>query len=51
MLGAALASIYLFMAWDSPPDMSNAGPRTLLNFYLTVPPYYFAAGQCSWPAG
>lgn len=37
LLGAALASLYLFMAWDSPPDMSDARPRTVLNFYLTGP--------------
>jgi hypothetical protein len=37
LLGAALTSIYLFMAWDLPPDMSNVGSRTVLNFYLTGP--------------
>jgi hypothetical protein len=37
LLGAALASIYLFMAWDSPPDMSNVRPRAVFNFYLTGP--------------
>jgi hypothetical protein len=42
LLGAALASIYLLMAWDSPPDMSNAGPRTVLNFYLTGPLLLFS---------
>jgi hypothetical protein len=37
LLGAALASIYLFMAWDSSPDMSNARPRAVFNFYLIGP--------------
>jgi hypothetical protein len=35
--GAAFVSIYLLIAWDSPPDMSNARPRTVFNFYLTGP--------------
>jgi hypothetical protein len=30
LLGAALVSIYLFMAWDSPPDMSNGRPALCL---------------------
>jgi hypothetical protein len=37
LLGAALASIYLFLAWDLPPDMSNARPRAVLFFYLVGP--------------
>jgi MFS family permease len=37
LLGAALASIYLFLAWELPPDMSNARPRAVLFFYLVGP--------------
>jgi hypothetical protein len=37
LLGAALASIYLFMAWEAPPDLSHAHYRAALNFYLTLP--------------
>ena len=37
LLGTALVSFYLFMAWDSPPDMSNARPRAIFNFYVTGP--------------
>src|SRR6516165_4898131 len=37
LVGAAFVSIYLLMAWDSPPEMSNARPRTMFNFYVTGP--------------
>jgi hypothetical protein len=41
LLGAALASIYLIMAWDFPPDMSNMHFRAAFNFYLTLPALLF----------
>jgi hypothetical protein len=37
LLGAVLASIYLILAWDFPPDMSNARPRAVFGFYLVLP--------------
>jgi hypothetical protein len=54
LVGAA--SVYLFMAWDSPPDMSNARPRTAFNFYLTGPLLLFCgpmllAGWIAWRIG
>ena len=41
LLGAALASLYLIMAWDAPPDMSQAPLRNAFNFYLTGPVLLF----------
>ena len=37
LLSVALTSFYLFMAWDSPPDMSHAPLYTVINFYLRGP--------------
>jgi hypothetical protein len=53
LLGATFASIYLFLAWESPPDMSHAPLRTPLNFYLTGPILLFGGPVllADWIAG
>ena len=42
LLGVVLVSLYVFIVWDSPPDMSNASPRTAFNFYVTGPLLLFS---------
>ena len=42
LLGAALLSFYLLIVWDSAPDMSNASPRSVFNFYVTGPVLLFS---------
>jgi hypothetical protein len=37
LLGVALVSFYVLIVWESPPDMSNASPRSVFNFYVTGP--------------
>jgi len=41
LLGAALVSFYLLIVWEAPPDMSDASPRSLFNFYVTGPVLLF----------
>jgi hypothetical protein len=37
LLGVAMVSFYVLIVWESPPDMSNASPRSVFNFYVTGP--------------
>jgi hypothetical protein len=42
LLGAILVSLYLLIVWEAPPDMSNASPRAVFNFYVTGPLLLFS---------
>jgi len=42
LLGVVLVSLYVLIVWDSPPDMSNASPRSAFNFYVTGPLLLFS---------
>jgi hypothetical protein len=37
LLGAALAAVYVFMIWVSPPDLSHARPGSAFGTYVGLP--------------